>query len=265
MALETGTYINSLNASNPTATDALSQADDHMRLIKSTIKATFPNVSGAITSSHTELNLLDGLATTDILMPSGSVIIYGGTSAPTGWLLCDGSAISRSTYAALFSAIATAYGVGDGSSTFNIPDIRGRVVAGKEASASLLTSAIGGLNGNALGNTGGVQGVTLTSAQSGVPAHNHSLTMNSHTHTFTGGSHSHSFVYGLDNFHDISGSTPSGNFGSGQSKATSSEQVTGSNATVTTTGSIANNSTANASSAHSNTQPTIILNYIIKT
>ena len=64
MALETGTYIDSLNASNPAATDALSQADDHLRLIKSTVKATFPNVSGAITSTHTELNLLDGVTST---------------------------------------------------------------------------------------------------------------------------------------------------------------------------------------------------------
>lgn len=265
MALETGTYIDSLNASNPTATDALSQADDHMRLIKSTIKATFPNISGAVTSSHSELNLLDGLATTDILMPSGSVIIYGGSSAPTGWLFCDGSAISRSTYAALFTAIATTYGAGNGSSTFNIPDIRGRVVAGKEASASLLTSALGGLNGNTLGNTGGVQGVTLTSAQSGLPAHNHSLTMDAHTHTFTGSPHAHGFTYGLDNFHDISGTTPSGNFASGYSKNTDNATAGGTNSTVTTTGTIANNSAANASSAHGNVQPTIILNYIIKT
>lgn len=260
MALETGTYIDSLNASNPTATDALSQADDHMRLIKSTIKATFPNVSGAVTSSHTELNLLDGLATTDILMPSGSVIIFGGTSAPTGWLLCDGSAISRSTYAALFSAIATAYGVGDGSSTFNIPDIRGRVVAGKEASASLLTSAIGGIDGNTLGNTGGVQGVTLTSAQSGVPAHTHGLTMDSHTHTFTGIAHNHAGV--------IVGASPSlggGGTAGIQSGNTSNTTAGGTNSTVTTTGTIANNSAANAASAHANTQPTIILNYIIKT
>ena len=260
MALETGTYIDSLNASNPTATDALSQADDHMRLIKSTIKATFPNISNAVTSSHTELNLLDGLASTDILMPSGSVIIYGGTSAPTGWLLCDGSAISRSTYAALFSAIATAYGVGDGSSTFNIPDIRGRVVAGKEASASLLTSAIGGLDGNTLGNTGGAQGVTLTSAQSGVPAHTHGLTMDAHTHTFTGSPHNHSgvFVGGAPFF----GGGTSGGF---QNGSTSNTTAGGTNSTVTTTGTIADNSTANASAAHSNTQPTIILNYIIKT
>ena len=261
MALETGTYIDSLNASNPTATDALSQADDHMRLIKSTIKATFPNISNAVTSSHTELNLLDGLASTDILMPSGSVIIYGGTSAPTGWLLCDGSAISRSTYATLFSAIATAYGVGDGSSTFNIPDIRGRVVAGKEASASLLTSAIGGLDGNTLGNTGGNQGITLTSAQSGVPAHTHGLTMDAHTHTFTGTPHNHSGIFSVVSVNTYGGGT-SGGF---QSGSTANATAGGTNSTVTTTGTIANNSTADASAAHSNTQPTIILNYIIKT
>lgn len=56
MALETGTYINSLNASNPAATDALAQADDHLRLLKSTIKATLPNVSGAVTATHTVMN-----------------------------------------------------------------------------------------------------------------------------------------------------------------------------------------------------------------
>lgn len=61
MALESSTYIDGLNASNPAATDSLSQADSHMRLIKSTVKATFPNVSGAITASHTELNIVDGL------------------------------------------------------------------------------------------------------------------------------------------------------------------------------------------------------------
>ena len=263
MALETGTYIDSLNASNPTATDALSQADDHMRLIKSTIKATFPNISGAVTSTHTELNLLDGLATTDILMPSGSVIIYGGTSAPTGWLLCDGSAISRSTYAALFTAISTAYGAGNGSTTFNIPDIRGRVVAGKEASASLLTTALGGLDGNTLGNTGGNQGITLTSAQSGLPAHTHTLTMDAHTHTFTGSPHNHTYdktgTYGT-------GAGGMSSHGIGENlQDTSSTTAGGTNASVTTTGTIANNATANASSAHGNVQPTIILNYIIKT
>jgi hypothetical protein len=64
MALESGTYIDSLNASNPASTDALSAADDHLRLIKSTVKATLPNVTGAVTATHTELNLIDGVTAT---------------------------------------------------------------------------------------------------------------------------------------------------------------------------------------------------------
>lgn len=64
MALETGTYVNSLNASNPASTDGVAQADDHIRLIKSTIKATLPNVTGAITATQAELNLMDGVTAT---------------------------------------------------------------------------------------------------------------------------------------------------------------------------------------------------------
>jgi len=59
MALETATFINGLVATNPVSTDGLQQADDHMRLIKSTIQATFPNVAGAITDTHTVINTLD--------------------------------------------------------------------------------------------------------------------------------------------------------------------------------------------------------------
>ena len=61
MGLETGTYISDLNSSNPVAGDPVNEGDDHIRLVKSTVKATFPSVSGAVTSTHTELNLLDGV------------------------------------------------------------------------------------------------------------------------------------------------------------------------------------------------------------
>src|SRR5258708_23166136 len=61
-------------------------------------------------------------------MPIGSMIAFGGTSAPSGgWLICNGAAVSRVTYAALFTAIGTAYGNGDGSTTFNLPDMPGRL------------------------------------------------------------------------------------------------------------------------------------------
>ena len=64
MALETGTYVNALVTSNPASTDGLAQADDHIRLIKTTLKNTLPNATGAITASHSELNVLDGSTAT---------------------------------------------------------------------------------------------------------------------------------------------------------------------------------------------------------
>jgi len=60
------------------------------------------------------------------LVPTGVILSYGGANAPTGWLLCDGRAISRTTFAGLFAVLSTSFGVGDGSTTFNLPDLRGR-------------------------------------------------------------------------------------------------------------------------------------------
>ncbi len=115
---------------------------------------------GAVTSAKTT-----GLNT----VPAGAVMPYAGASAPTGWILCYGQAVSRSTYADLFTAISTTYGVGDGSTTFNLPDLRGRVAAGKDdmggASANRLTNQSGGLNGDTLGATGGSETHQLTEAE----------------------------------------------------------------------------------------------------
>lgn len=91
----------------------------------------------------------------DQRIPVGSLTAYAGSTAPTGWLLCYGQAVSRTTYAALYSAIGTTYGSGDGSTTFNLPDLRGRVVAGLDdmggTDAGRLDLA------NTLGITGGAQ------------------------------------------------------------------------------------------------------------
>ena len=78
MALETGTYINSLVATNPAATDGLAAADDHMRLIKATIKASFPNISGAMNATHTELNAVadgDTAATSTTLVDADRIVV----------------------------------------------------------------------------------------------------------------------------------------------------------------------------------------------
>lgn len=76
---------------------------------------------------------------------AGTIVMTGRATAPTGWLLCDGAAVSRSTYADLFAAIGTAYGVGDGATTFGLPDFRQRFPLGKATSGT----------GATLGGTGG--------------------------------------------------------------------------------------------------------------
>jgi hypothetical protein len=93
-------------------------------------------------------------------VPAGVLNPYAGATAPTGWLLCYGQSISRATYATLFTAIGTTYGTASGT-TFNLPDMRGRAVAGQDdmggTSANRLTTAGGGLDGDVLGAVGGSQ------------------------------------------------------------------------------------------------------------
>ena len=86
-------------------------------------------------------------------------------SAPTGWLLCDGAAVSRVTYAALFAAIGTTYGAGDGTTTFGVPDLRGRVPVGVDGAAARLSAS------DALGQSGGEEKHALTSSENGPHTH----------------------------------------------------------------------------------------------
>ena len=116
--------------------------------------------------------------TIQALLPIGAIVDFAGTSAPAGWLLCFGQAVSRDDYADLFEIIGTVYGVGDAATTFNLPDLRGRVAAGKDdmggTPASRLTSAWGP-NGLVLGATGGLEHHTLTTNQ--IPSHTHSFSL----------------------------------------------------------------------------------------
>lgn len=106
----------------------------------------------------------------------GFIQDFAGATAPAGWLFCAGQAISRATYAALFAAIGTAYGAGDGTTTFNVPDFRGRVSFGKDnmggTPANRLT-ATGGVTGTTLGAAGG--GETVTLGLAAIPAHSHTV------------------------------------------------------------------------------------------
>jgi len=82
-----------------------------------------------------------------VTIPSGMLAPFAGTSAPSGWFLCYGQAVSRTTYAALFTAIGTTYGTGDGSTTFNLPDLRGRTIAGVDDMGGSAASRLTGDNG----------------------------------------------------------------------------------------------------------------------
>lgn len=108
-------------------------------------------------------------------LPAGTVADFAGATAPNGWLFCYGQAVSRSLYSALFNAIGTAFGAGDGSTTFNLPDARGRALFGKDnmggAAANRLTSGGGGVAGATLGANGGAETVTLTTNE--MPSHSH--------------------------------------------------------------------------------------------
>ena len=101
----------------------------------------------------------------DFSLPAGLVLPFAGATAPDGFLLCYGQAVSRSTYADLFAAIGTTYGAGDGSTTFNLPDLRGRVAAGKDdmggGAANRLTGGGSGIAGTTLGAAGGAETQTL--------------------------------------------------------------------------------------------------------
>ena len=156
-------------------------------------------------------------------MPAGSIISFAGAAAPTGYLLCDGSAVSRTTESDLFGVIGTTYGAGDGSTTFNLPDLSARVIAGMGGGLLAVTDT--------LGSTGGVQEVTLTAGQSGLPAHSHTADDSNNNGT-------------------TDGSWAFADRGNGVSSGTNS---------------VEDNAAQDAALAHTNVQPTIILNYIIKT
>lgn len=105
------------------------------------------------------------------LIPAGLMSDYAGSTAPDGWLLCDGTEYSQATYAALYSAIGSTYNTGgETSGYFRVPDAKGRVTAGKEASATRLTTAGSGIDGATLGAAGGAQTVTIS--QANLPSYN---------------------------------------------------------------------------------------------
>jgi microcystin-dependent protein len=171
------------------------------------------------------------------LCPVGSVTLFAGSVndvLPEGWLYCDGSAVSREAYKKLFDIIGTNYGSGNGTTTFNLPDTRGRAPVGAGQGS--------GLTNRLLGVTGGAETHTLTASE-----------MPSHTHTINDPGHTHSYVnntndQGTDNV--LSSETAADN---ADLSATTGSSTTG--ITINSTG---------GGQAHNNMQPFLTFNYIIK-
>jgi microcystin-dependent protein len=183
----------------------------------------------------------------DSVLPAGSIIQWVSNTLPANWLLCDGSAVSRSTYSSLFAAIGTQYGVGDGTATFNLPNLKGRVAVGRDSAQTEF---------DVLGETGGAKTHTLTTAQ--MPSHTH--TQDSHNHTQN--AHSHP-VGGSGSLFLVNGGGTNGGANvtvGGGSYAVSVSQST----TATNNPATATNQNTGGGGAHNNLQPYQVFNYIIK-
>jgi len=116
MSLENAQYIHQLNPANPAGSDRLQQGDDHLRMLKAALKATFPNLTGPVTATQ---DFLNGLAAS--LVPVGAIALYFGAEAPTGWAICNGQEVPRSS----------------GTGKITTPDLRGRVAVGADDALAL--------------------------------------------------------------------------------------------------------------------------------
>lgn len=230
MPLESASYISDLNSANPLSTDSVSQSDDHIRLIKAAIKATFPNITGPVTATQAALN---------VPIPSGVIVLWSGSVAtiPSGWALCNGSS--------------------------GTPDLRDRFVVGAGS-----TYAVGATGGSTTSSASG--GHTHTESSAGSHSHtgvtgDTSLTVNqipSHTHTWSGTSTSEDNNYTAGTNYLREGSTV--NSSSFTVTTTASGEGAAHSHTISSDGSHTHTITAVGDHTHTTTPPYYALAYIMK-
>lgn len=225
---------------------------------------------GALVGTRAKVNFIGpdvtavdnpGAARVDVTVkgsPTGSMIVWLTDTAPTEWLLAYGQAVSRTTYAALFAVISTVFGAGDASTTFNLPDTRGRVLVGQDdmggVAANRVTAA------NAIGVVGGA--ATHTLATSEIPSHAHSHNHGSHYHqgywrdSSSGTAADHSFIQYVEHL--------GLNHAVGQAAATDGG-VSFNHQMIRPTTPTTDATTAGSGAAHNIVQPYITVNWIIRT
>ena len=216
-----------------------------------------PSTTSIGTITSTELSYVDGVTSSiqtqfNNNTPVGVVNMWVTGTAPTGWLLCQGQAVSRDTYGSLFTVLSTTYGSGDGTTTFNLPDLRGRVPMGAGLGRNVANSA-DLVTSRTLGQrVSDDQTITLTAAQSGLRQHNHTASQDAHAHTVPYDSSGNNYYA----FGQITAVTRGGTDYIENRGFTSDTRQPG----VT----VNNVDPVNASEAHNNTQPSTVINFIIK-
>lgn len=254
MAVNYTPLVNGSSTDATTFNTPLQELDDAIEDVRDgTLAMSAPDITSFANSAHDHTNAANGgqipfdaidtgaatdgqflrvqsgavVAETVGFIPAGAFVPFGGASAPSGWLLCDGSAVSRATYADLFTAISTAFGVGDGSTTFNLPDFRGRAVAGLDNMGGVSANRVVAAAADTMGGAVGTENHTLTTGE--MPTHRHVLNRGS------GGVGSN----GIGSANLFSGSG-GGTYGTAE---------------IDTTG---------GGGAHNNMQPTAFVNWLIK-